>query len=89
MMTFLCTVCRQEKVLAILERSIPWEDLAALPEVYSTAWTALFTVLALRRGERLLLLRGNVNASGLQVDLRVALPEAHTDELPEQAGSSH
>jgi NADPH:quinone reductase-like Zn-dependent oxidoreductase len=42
---------------------LPWPELAALPESYSTAWTCLFRNLALQRGERLLI-RGATSAFG-------------------------
>jgi len=42
---------------------LPWEELAALPEVYCTAWSCLFTVLDLKRGERLLI-RGATSTIG-------------------------
>ncbi|KAJ3878968.1 hypothetical protein F5051DRAFT_460214 [Lentinula edodes] len=43
--------------------SVPLTNLAALPEVYCTAWTCLFTVLDLKRGERLLI-RGATSTVG-------------------------
>lgn len=46
-----------------LESNLPWEQLAALPEVYSTAWSCLFTVLDLKRGETLLI-RGATSTIG-------------------------
>lgn len=46
-----------------LETSLPWEQLAALPEVYSTAWSCLFTILNLQRGETILI-RGATSTIG-------------------------
>ncbi|RDW58469.1 hypothetical protein BP5796_12399 [Coleophoma crateriformis] len=46
-----------------VDTSLSWEDLAALPEVYSTAWSCLFTVLDLQRGETLLI-RGATSTIG-------------------------
>lgn len=43
--------------------SLPWEALAAIPEVYSTAWTALFTILGLKAGDTLLV-RGATSTIG-------------------------
>ncbi|KAL9040366.1 MAG: hypothetical protein Q9214_004511 [Letrouitia sp. 1 TL-2023] len=54
-----------------LETSLPWEDLAALPEVYCTASTCLFTILGLQRGETLLI-RGATSTIG-QAALKLAV----------------
>jgi NADPH:quinone reductase len=42
---------------------LPWEQLAAIPEVYATAWTALFANLDLKSGQTLLV-RGATSALG-------------------------
>ena len=42
---------------------LPWEELAALPESYCTAWTCLFRNLGLERGHTLLI-RGATSAFG-------------------------
>jgi NADPH:quinone reductase len=49
-------------VLAV-ETTLSWPELAALPEVYATAWTALHGNLALRRGESVLI-RGATSSVG-------------------------
>jgi NADPH:quinone reductase-like Zn-dependent oxidoreductase len=49
--------------VAAVKTELPWEQLAALPEVYSTAWSALFTVLDLHKGERVLI-RGATSTIG-------------------------
>ncbi len=54
-----------------VETTLPWEELAALPEVYSTAWSCLFTILDLKKGERLLL-RGATSTIG-QAALNLAV----------------
>jgi NADPH2:quinone reductase len=46
-----------------IETTLPWEDLAAIPEVYSTAYSCLFTVLNLKPGESLLI-RGATSTVG-------------------------
>ncbi|KAI8624564.1 GroES-like protein [Xylariaceae sp. FL1651] len=51
--------------------SLSWEQLAALPEVYCTAWSCLFTVLDLQKGERLLI-RGATSTVG-QAALHLAV----------------
>lgn len=54
-----------------IETTLPWEELAALPEVYSTAHSCLLTVLDLHRGERLLI-RGATSTIG-QAALNLAV----------------
>ncbi|KAI1126553.1 GroES-like protein [Nemania abortiva] len=46
-----------------LDTTLSWEQLAALPEVYCTAWSCLFTVLDVKRGERVLI-RGTTSTLG-------------------------
>ncbi|KAI0106999.1 GroES-like protein [Nemania sp. FL0031] len=46
-----------------LDTTLSWEQLAALPEVYCTAWSCLFTVLDLKRGEKVLI-RGATSTLG-------------------------
>jgi NADPH2:quinone reductase len=46
-----------------IESALPWEELAAVPECYATAWTFLFGNLALKSGQRLLI-RGATSALG-------------------------
>ncbi len=46
-----------------IESSMPWADLAALPESYATAWTCLNRNLALTAGQ-VLLVRGATSALG-------------------------
>ena len=57
-------------VIAI-ESKLPWEQLAALPEVYSTAWSCLFTILDLQKDETLLI-RGATSTIG-QAALNLAV----------------
>ena len=57
--------------VVLLESELPWEQLAALPEVYSTAWSCLFTILGLQRGETLLI-RGATSTIG-QAALNLAI----------------
>ncbi|KAG8528865.1 uncharacterized protein KY384_006554 [Bacidia gigantensis] len=54
-----------------LETRLPWEQLAALPEVYCTAWSCLFTVLNLQQDETLLI-RGATSTIG-QAALNLAV----------------
>jgi NADPH:quinone reductase len=46
-----------------VDTNLPWEDLAALPEVYSCASSCVFTVLDVQKGERLLI-RGATSTIG-------------------------
>ena len=46
-----------------VDTDLPWEELAAIPETYLTAWGSLFECLRLRLGERLLI-RGATCALG-------------------------
>ncbi|KAF2965063.1 hypothetical protein GQX73_g8525 [Xylaria multiplex] len=54
-----------------LDTTLPWEELAALPEVYCTAWSCLFTVLDIRKGEKILI-RGATSTLG-QAALHLAI----------------
>ncbi|MCJ1329285.1 hypothetical protein MMC10_005964 [Thelotrema lepadinum] len=54
-----------------IKTELPWEHLAALPEVYCTAWSCLFTVLDLQAGETLLI-RGATSTIG-QAALNLAV----------------
>lgn len=54
-----------------VQTDLPWEQLAVFPEVYSTAWTCLFTVLDLKSGETLLI-RGATSTIG-QAALHLAV----------------
>ncbi|KAI1428407.1 GroES-like protein [Xylaria sp. FL1777] len=54
-----------------LDTTLSWEQLAALPEVYCTAWSCLFTILDLKKGETLLI-RGATSTLG-QAALHLAV----------------
>ncbi|KAH8649321.1 chaperonin 10-like protein [Xylariales sp. PMI_506] len=54
-----------------VQTSMEWEQLAVIPEVYSTAWSCLFTVLDLHRGDNLLI-RGAMSTIG-QAALHLAV----------------
>ena len=55
-------VVPRSNVVAI-ETDLPWEALAAIPESYATAWTALVGILGLRSGQTILV-RGATSALG-------------------------
>ena len=46
-----------------IDSDLPWEDLAALPESYATAWSCLHGVLALQKGQTVVV-RGASSALG-------------------------
>jgi NADPH:quinone reductase len=46
-----------------IETALPWEELAAIPESYATAWTSLHGILALAAGETIAI-RGATSALG-------------------------
>ncbi|KAE8442641.1 hypothetical protein EG329_002998 [Mollisiaceae sp. DMI_Dod_QoI] len=54
-----------------LETDMEWEDLAALPEVYCTAWSCVHTILDVKKGETLLI-RGSTSTIG-QAALNLAV----------------
>src|SRR6202049_3333472 len=57
--------------VAQIESDLPWEDLAAIPESYATAWTCLFRNLALAEGQTLVI-RGAMSSFG-QAALNMAV----------------
>ena len=57
--------------VAPIESDLPWEELAALPESYATAWTCLFRNLELANGQTLVI-RGGMSSFG-QAALNMAV----------------
>lgn len=49
--------------VALIDAELPWEELAAIPETYATAWTCLFRNLDIEKGE-LLVIRGATSSFG-------------------------
>lgn len=49
--------------VAPVETNIPWEELAAIPESYATAWTSLYGILSLS-AEQTIAIRGATSALG-------------------------
>jgi NADPH:quinone reductase len=49
--------------VAAIQTDLPWEDLAAIPESYATAWTSLCGILAVNAGMTVLI-RGATSALG-------------------------
>ncbi|HEY1996998.1 zinc-binding alcohol dehydrogenase family protein [Paraburkholderia sp.] len=50
--------------VAAIESDLPWAELAAIPETYSTAWTCLFRNLKIQRGQTIVI-RGATSSFGL------------------------
>jgi NADPH:quinone reductase-like Zn-dependent oxidoreductase len=57
--------------VAVIESDLPWEELAAIPESYATAWTCLFRNLELAEGQTLVI-RGAMSSFG-QAALNMAV----------------
>jgi NADPH:quinone reductase len=57
--------------VAAIESNLPWEDLAAIPESYATAWTCLFRNLEIASGQTLII-RGATSSFG-QAALNMAV----------------
>ncbi|MBV8964007.1 MAG: zinc-binding dehydrogenase [Hyphomicrobiales bacterium] len=49
--------------VAAVETTLSWEELAAIPESYATAWTSLMGILALKKGQTVVI-RGATSALG-------------------------
>jgi NADPH2:quinone reductase len=71
-----------------IKTSLPWEELAAIPESYATAWTCLHGNLQLKAGQTLLI-RGATSALGqaalniaAQADARVIATTRNRDRFP-------
>jgi NADPH:quinone reductase-like Zn-dependent oxidoreductase len=66
-------VCPPATNVIKIDTSLPWPELAALPESYATAWSALHQNLAIAGGQRLLV-RGGTSALG-QAAINIARAE--------------
>jgi len=49
--------------VAAINTDLPWEDLAAIPESYATAWTGVFGILKVTKGQTVVI-RGATSALG-------------------------
>ncbi|WP_428844425.1 zinc-binding alcohol dehydrogenase family protein [Mycolicibacter sinensis] len=62
--------------VALIESELPWDQLAALPETYATAWTCLFRNLSLSAGQTIVI-RGATSSFG-QAAVKLAVEaQAH------------
>jgi NADPH2:quinone reductase len=57
--------------VALIESDLPWDELAAIPETYATAWTCLFRNLEIAQGQSVVI-RGATSAFG-QAALNLAV----------------
>ena len=77
------TVARKSTVLAVNRNSLSWAELAALPEVYATAWWSLVRNAKLARAQ-VLVVRGGMSSLGqAAINIAVSLGAKVIDvELP-------
>jgi NADPH:quinone reductase len=73
--------------VALIESDLPWDELAAIPETYATAWTCLFRNLEIQRGQ-LLVIRGATSSFGqaalkmvINADVRVIATTRNRDRF--------
>jgi NADPH2:quinone reductase len=69
-----------------MESGLPWEQLAAIPESYATAWTCLFRNLEVTKGQTLLI-RGATSALGtaaLNLAVHAGVKTVATTRNPER-----
>lgn len=58
--------------VASIESDLSWEELAAIPESYATAWTTLFRNLELQKGQTLLIRGGTSSLGQAAINLAVS-----------------
>ena len=87
----------QVALLQVLESSLPWETLGAIPEMLQTAWGSLFKSLQLKAGDRLLI-RGGTTSVGLAAAsiakkhgayVAATTRSAKREELVKSSGADH
>lgn len=69
--TYAELVAAPRATVATVETKLSWEALAAIPESYGTAWTAMMGILEVKRGQTVLI-RGATSALG-QAAINIAL----------------
>jgi NADPH:quinone reductase-like Zn-dependent oxidoreductase len=74
--------------VAAVHSDLAWEDLAAIPESYGTAWTALCSTLKTQKGQRVVI-RGAMSALGqaavniaAQIGVHVIATTRNTQRIP-------
>lgn len=50
--------------LLVIETTLPMDHSAVLPETYATAWSTVFSILDVKRGQIVLIIRGATSALG-------------------------
>ena len=87
----------QVALLQVLESSLPWDTLGAIPEMLQTAWGSLFRSLQLKQGDRLLI-RGGTTSVGLAAAsiakkhgayVAATTRSAKREELVKSSGADH
>lgn len=87
----------QAALLQVLDISLPWETLGAIPEMLQTAWGSLFRSLQLKAGDRLLI-RGGTTSVGLAAAsiakkhgayVAATTRSAKREELVKSSGADH
>ena len=87
----------QAALLQMLDTSLPWETLGAIPEMLQTAWGSLFRSLQLKAGDRLLI-RGGTTSVGLAAAsiakkhgayVAATTRSAKREELVKSSGADH
>ena len=57
--------------VALIESTLPWAELAAIPETYATAWTCLFRNLEIVKGQTLLIRGGGSSFGRAAINMAV------------------
>jgi NADPH2:quinone reductase len=77
--------------VAAINSDLPWEDLAAIPESYATAWTSLVGILEISRGQTIAV-RGATSALGraaVNIAVQVGAPVIATTRNPGRKAQLH
>ena len=64
-----------------INAALRWDELAAIPESYATAWTSLFGILRIRKGQTVAI-RGVTSALGQAVRIEARAANGHAAVAP-------